>query len=920
MKKLLLIISIIYLSACKEHEQHNLIESQKNLEKPFESQSYETDMDKQVMPKGQLSNDLVPEHVFLDLTIVPDDQYFRGTTKIKAVVNIPRKGFHIHGNLLEVNKVQLITEKGITIDGNYEQVDDTGIAYLSFAELIEKGPVTLMLSYKAPFNEALEGLYKVKDGGINYAFTQFESISARLAFPSFDEPAFKVPYDISLTVRKDHVAISNTPIKKETDIGSGMKRVDYVTTKPLPSYLIAFAVGEFDVVKWSDLPITKVRNRSIPLSGLATKGKGGKLTYALENTQAILESLENYFNIPYPYAKLDIIAVPDFSAGAMENAGAITYREQLLLLDDDASQAQKRRYMGVHAHELAHQWFGNLVTPYWWNDIWLNEAFATWMSYTSLQSVYPEQNFDQTIIQRSLRAMDSDALVSARKIRNEISSNHDISSAFDGITYSKGGGVLEMMKTFLTPEQFRKGIQNYMNKFAFKNATADDFIAAISEAAENIPSEVITLSFKSFLEQSGIPFLHLENQCNDGLNRISLKQERYLPLGSKGNLERSWNIPACFSYDINGEKHQDCQMINQQTQQFTLAGTGCAEYIMPNTSGAGYYRYALSATDWQQLYQNLDALGAKEIISLNDSFTASVESGKIDLETFMQVAPVVIDSSLNNVATAPMDLIKFLKSKVAKTDEQEQKLSVLANKLYKNKFDELGFQSRDNDTVEDKKLRSSVINFMAITGQHESTRQKLTQMAKVYTGYEGDGQLHEDKVDANLIALALRVAVEDLPHQFTEHMVNLFDQTTDGTTRGWMLRALANSKDPVFNTEIREWILSDRLRDNEIFTIFYAHAYDNDKKLDMWKWLRSNFDAFKNRLPTWVQGRMSYVGGNFCQEDHKQELLAYFNPIIESLSGGPRALAQTSESIDLCIAKRAYFIPMLQSYLTEIDE
>ena len=284
---------------------------------------------------------------------------------ISAQINSAQNHYYIHGNLLTVESVKLKTASGELIEGKYEQVDESGIAKLSFPKTIETGDVELYISYKAKFNEALEGLYRVKDGGLNYAFTQFESISARLAFPGFDEPAFKIPFDVSLTVKEGHVAIANTPVKKTTQLPNGMKRLDFMTSKPLPAYLVAFAVGEFDVVVWDDLPVTGVRNRTVPLTGLATKGKGDKLKYALENTQAILESLENYFQIPYPYLKLDIIAVPDFSAGAMENAGAITYREQLLLLDENSSQTSKRRYMMVHAHELAHQWFGNLVTPYW---------------------------------------------------------------------------------------------------------------------------------------------------------------------------------------------------------------------------------------------------------------------------------------------------------------------------------------------------------------------------------------------------------------------------------------------------------------------------------------------------------------------------------------------------------------------------
>ncbi|MBL4659067.1 MAG: M1 family metallopeptidase, partial [Alcanivoracaceae bacterium] len=639
-----------------------------------------------------------------------------------------------------------------------------------------------------------------------------------------------------------------------------------------------------------------------------------KLRYALKHTQEIIESLENYFQIPYPYLKLDIIAVPDFSAGAMENAGAITYREQLLLLDENSSQSQKRSYMTVHAHELAHQWFGNLVTPYWWNDIWLNEAFATWMSYTALQTVYPEQNFDQTILKRSLDVMESDSLVSARKIRQEIKSNHDISSAFDGITYSKGGGVLEMMNTFLTPEQFRKGIQNYMTKFAFKNATADDFILAISAASKNIPPELIKTSFNSFLEQAGIPYLNIVSSCEDGINKIALKQSRYLPLGSQGKADMTWQIPACLTYEIDGNKHQDCQMVDSAEQQFTLAGNGCAQYIMPNANGSGYYRYALMPESWENLYKNINKLSTNEIISLNDSFSASVESGKIDFQTLMTVAPIIAESKLDNIATAPMSIINYMQDKVAESAVEVQKLATVANQLYQQKYQQLGFSPKVDDSVEDKKLRRSVVDFMAITGKHQEIRSQLTIMAKHYTGYKGDNKIHED-VDTNLIALALEVAVEDLDQDFTNHLITLFDQANDGTLRGRLLGGISSSKNQEFIAQLRDWILSDRLRGNEIYTILFTQIYDKDNQQGMWQWVQDNFEPFKKRMPTWFQGRLPLVGSDFCSLAKKKELTDYFAPIVEGLSGGPRSLAQVTEGIDLCIAKREHYMPMLKAYL-----
>ena len=917
MKKILLILISITLFACQDTEQAQQTQSQAQQQNETVAEEVKP---LQPAPKGQLYKDILPEEIFLDLTIVPDVTYFHGSTRIIATVAKAQKEYYIHGNLLEIDKVQIKDAKNNVIVGSYEQVNDSGVVLLSFPEVINAGKIELEISYKGKFNESLEGLYRVKDGGLNYAFTQFESISARLAFPGFDEPAFKVPFTISLTVKQDHVAIANTPVIKTTELADGLKRLDFQKSKPLPAYLVAFAVGEFDVVKWQDLPANDVRDRPVALTGLATKGKGKKLAYALEHTQEILESLESYFEIPYPYLKLDIIAVPDFSAGAMENAGAITYREQLLLLDDDSSPGQKRAYMGVHAHELAHQWFGNLVTPYWWNDIWLNEAFATWMSYTALHTIYPEQNFDQTILSGSLRAMGSDSLVSARQIRQPIKSNHDISGAFDGITYSKGGGVLEMMNVFLTPEQFRSGIQNYMKEFAFKNASADDFIAAISAASQNIPAELIKSSFSSFLEQPGIPFLKIDSSCEDGINTIALTQSRYFPLGSEGDKNKTWEIPACMSYEIDGKKHQDCHMINAKEQEFKLSGSGCAAYIMPNANGSGYYRYEVKQENWNNLFDNLDKLSPNEIISLNDSFSAAVQTGAIDFITLMRFAPSIASSELNNIANSPMSMITYMKKKVAETEADEAILAKVANDLYQLQYQRLGFDPKDADSEEDKKLRRSVVSFIARIGDNTKVRSQLVEMAKRYVGFGSDNSLHEELIDTNLIGLALNVAVEDSDMEFTKHLITLLDKENDGTIRGRLLRSISSSKDDAFNVELRGWILSDKLRGNEIYIILFSQIGDKDKRDGMWQWVQDNFAAFKERIPTWFQGRMPMVGSSFCDLEKKKELTGFFNPIIEELSGGPRSLAQTTEGIDLCIAKLAHDKPMLKAYLDSLSK
>ncbi|NVK22491.1 MAG: M1 family metallopeptidase [Kangiellaceae bacterium] len=857
----------------------------------------------QELPKGRLPSSIYPTSYNLDLTIDPDQSHFQGKTRIELILQEPSSHIWLHGKDLTATSVSLKLQDGSLLQGTYQQLDDTGVSKISFEQQATTGNATLIIDYSAPFNTSLEGLYKVKDGELNYVFTQFEATAARLAFPSFDEPAFKVPFTYSMTVRNEHSAFTNTPAVSETDLGNGFKRIVFAKSKPLPTYLIAFSVGEFDVIEWNALPTTDVRDFEIPLRGIAPKGKGDKLNYALENTKAILESLENYFQIPYPYAKLDIVAAPDFAFGAMENAGLIIYREQLLLLDESSSLRQKRSYMNVHAHELAHQWFGNLVTPEWWDDIWLNEAFATWMAYTSNHTIFPEQKFDETLLQRSLGAMGQDSLISARQIRQPIESNHDIDSAFDGITYSKGGGVLRMLESFLTPEKFQAGIQHYMKKFAFKNATANDFITAIGEKAENIPVDVIRNAFNSFLEQPGIPYLDVAMQCQDNQASIEVNQSRYLPVGSKGSTQQTWQVPACLGYAIDGTEHQYCQVFDKATQTIELPEAGCPDFLVPNSQGAGYYRYSMSGEAWQNLFKHKDMLSTVEMMSANDSFDAAINAGKLNFTDLVQVAPELIDSSSAKIATAPLGMLSFAYDKIAQTESQKDVLAKVNQNLYANKLKALGLTSSKDDSVDDTQLRTSLINFLAKQGQDQTIRQTLTDMATAYTGYQKDHKINNDNVDSNLIGSAIAIAVDQLGTDYAKHLLELLKQANDGTIRNRLLNGLAAVEDPEFAQELRELIKSETVRDNEIFIILFGQMSKNELRPAMWQWFKDNFEAIKARISGFSQARIPFVANSFCTLQDAKQVEAFFEPRVESISGAKRTLAQVLESINLCHEK-----------------
>jgi alanyl aminopeptidase len=388
-------------------------------------------------------------------------------------------------------------------------------------------------------------VYRAAAEGANYVFTQFEPISAREAFPCFDEPRFKTPFELVLRVPKDKVAVANTRELSANDFERGLREVHFAPTEKLPSYLIAFAVGPLDVVAAPNLAKHVVRNHELPLRGVAIGGRGPELAFSLHETPPLLLWLENYFGVAYPYDKLDLIAVPDFGAGAMENAGAITFRDTLLLVRPDAPEQQKRTFGYVDAHELSHQWFGNLVTMPWWDDIWLNEAFATWMGTRAINGVHPEYEADLGALSATHGAMEVDSRTSARKIRQPIESDHDIENAFDAITYSKGGAVLSMFERYLGADEFQAGLRRYMDRFRFGSATARDLVRTLAEVSNESALEG---AFFGFLDQPGVPELQVKLDCTSTPPALELAQSRYLPLGTTAQSEARWQIPFCARF------------------------------------------------------------------------------------------------------------------------------------------------------------------------------------------------------------------------------------------------------------------------------------------------------------------------------------------------------------------------------------
>lgn len=476
----------------------------------------------------RLPESVMPTRYTLDLQIDPEARGFSGTTRIAVSLKERTSQIWLHAKSLKMTESYALDAQGTRIGTHFVPANAAGLGKLSLDRPLDAGAATLVFQYDAPWGDE-EGLYSVSESGHTYAIAYFWPLSARAAFPCFDEPGIKAPFDVSVTTNRNNAVIANSPEANVELLAGDQKRVTFASTRPLSTPLVMLAVGPFDVVDAKPLAPNEVRQQPVPLRGIAGTGKGPRLRYALANTPGIVDALERYFGIPYPYAKLDFIAIPRYGGG-METAAAISYSERYVLLDERPSVIQERSFAWAHAHEIAHQWFGNVVTPAWFDDLWLNESFASWIGNRALHLWAPGRDFQREAQRSALRSMDADSRIRARPLRLPIRTEADTIGGFSSLIYGKGEAVLAMFEGFLGEQAFQRGVRQYLNSHRDASVTAGDFFAALEAGAGR---KDVGRAFASFVDQPGVPLLTLDWKCDAQQVTFDLAQSRSLPLGSK---------------------------------------------------------------------------------------------------------------------------------------------------------------------------------------------------------------------------------------------------------------------------------------------------------------------------------------------------------------------------------------------------
>lgn len=841
-------------------------------------------------PQGQLPHDVTPTHYSLTLTIDPHLSSFSGHDEIAVVFNHPASAIWINGKSLTVTSAAVRLANGQTIRTQYHEVDPSGVARLSFAGTVPAGRATLLFDYKAPFAPGLAGLYKVTRGNDAYAFTQFESIAARRMFPSFDEPGYKTAFAITVNAPKGDAVIANTLPTSHNETGGGLVHWVFGETKKLPTYLVALAVGPLDVVDFGTIPRNAYRKTPLPLRGVAVRGEGRQLHYALSLTPKIVEALENYYRIGFPFEKLDMIAVPDFAAGAMENAGAITFREQLLLMSPHAPLQQRRASLSVQAHELAHQWFGDLVTPKWWDDTWLNESFATWMAGKISAQVMPQGEFARTTLNENLGVMADDELDSARQIHNPVNNTGDIENSFDNITYRKGAAVLAMFESYSGDVAWRAGIHDYLTKFGRANASAKDFIGTM---AQSMHKPEIVSAFDSYIDQPGIPDMSVVMRCSEN-PALTVVQAMYAPIGRMVP-DRLWQVPMCVSAP---GMEPACRIVGR-TADISLGAT-CPAFAMPNALGKGYYRFAYDAKGWEQMVKAAPALDPADQLTLFANMRAGLAADQMAAKPLFTVIKALAPVAKWDLIDAMGETLHGYRLHLLKPED----LTVYRN-FVRNEFGPrlrtLGVRPRGADTPEVQLTRAALAKILVEEAHDPAT---LSELSKSSHDYVSTGGRNFGALPPDLVREAMRAGVIDGGPAYGKTLLDAFDASNDDYFHRGVLFALAGAEDTAFLDDVFAMALTPKLRIGDVRFLFADMSQEPPARAALWDWYRSHYEALERRISAGEVWRGAAVMNQACTPELRKQLDDFFAPKLASLPPLKRGLTLAEERIDRCIALR----------------
>ncbi|HTB97713.1 MAG TPA: M1 family metallopeptidase [Terracidiphilus sp.] len=835
----------------------------------------------------RLPDSVIPTHYALTLTPDLKAAVYTGSETIDVVLKDPTRSITLNSIEIAFQSAS-ITASGISQNASVALDASKQQATLVVPNLLAAGKATLTIAFTGMLNNQLRGFYLSKTAQRNYAVTQFEATDARRAFPCFDEPALKATYDISLVIDKSDTAISNSPIAQDTP-GPGADRhtLTFLTTPRMSTYLVAFLVGDFQC--------TSGTQDGVIIRSCATPDKVALTPFSVDFAKFALHYFNTYFGIPYPLKKLDLIALPDFEAGAMENFGAITYRERALLIDEKTASIDAKKVVAVDiAHEMAHQWFGDLVTMQWWDNVWLNEGFATWMEYKAVAAAHPEWGFNEFVIANLDNTLNIDAQKTTRPIRARADTPDEIDEMFDSIAYGKAGDVLLMVENYAGQEAFRRGVHNYLAAHLYANATAEDFWNA-EAAASHKPIDSI---MDSFISQPGVPLLTFSSPVN---GKVNLSQRRFfLSPGAENNSGQKWTLPVCFKAGAQGSQ---CAVVTPET---TTLKAPEGSLFFANAGGKGYYRIAYPSSDYRNLLAHIESsLTPAERISFIGDQWAQLRANKASVSDYLDLVSAVRDDSSAQVLSSALDGVELLYIRVAATPSEKDALAQWIRATFAPAYKKLGAPS-PSDSTNTLLLRARLFQLLGLYGKDPQVLAQARTLAQQFVA-------DPNSVEPTLRQTALAVAAHNGDAALYNQFLHIYETSSNPEFQTGALHFLALFEDPSLLQRALQLALSNKVRNQDAAGQFAIALGVGANREATWQFIQAHWDELKAQFTVDTGADLVASVGVFCTPTARDDVKAFFT--AHPLEASAPALHQSLEQIDGCIEFRNLQEPQLKAWI-----
>ena len=772
----------------------------------------------------KLPKNAIPNRYEIDLDI--DLENFKYTGKETIYIEVVDDSTEIQLNSLGIDIVNAFVEndEGSHIDASVNYINEEEKIALSFEEVVKAGDWKLYINFNATIVDDLRGFYRSSfknedNEDVWIATTQFEPTAARMAFPCWDEPEYKSIFSITLTSDENLVRVSNEKLAEETT-NNGRTTSKFVDSMRMSTYLVAFVVGGLEITNIGSSKTTDVRIVHRPGFGHQTK-------FAGEAAIKILDFFETYYGINYPGSKLDLIAIPDFAMGAMENVGAVTFRETLLLIDTEkATRAELSRSVEVVAHELAHMWFGDLVTMKWWDGIWLNEAFASLMEVIASEATYPEFKLWNELNLARSQGFSVDSLKASRPVEFEVKTPEEAEEMFDVLTYQKGSTVLRMFETFIGEDEFKQGVQNYLKKFKYKNTHSSDLWDELTKSSEYNLSEILP----TWIKQEGYPLISISKSDN----KYKISQNRFLIDGETD--ATVWKVPLNIKCLETGVSQKF--ILDSESQEIEFQGT--VPFI--NNGGWSFFHSNYSSDILSLISDNFEILDLNEKYRFLEDVWMSLRVGKLELEEFLNILNLYVNENEKNIWSLIGGILGTL-SEIYDNQEFKTYVEGFCSTL----LQKLGSDYEEGLDPEVSQLKSLVCGLYARIVKNDEFIESFSTQFK--------SNEYEDYKDGNYYNLVLNISSLDKTNSANVYMEKFKNSQTpqiQGRYRG-MIGSVSEPDAP--NTIISA-ILDQTIRGADAPYVIAVLLSNSDNAEKAWNLVKENWEDLLKVMPEWTASRI----------------------------------------------------------------